>query len=272
MTSTGIDANYKCFPNIATPVNLVEGDVACLSNDSKTCLLNNCQNDLNNYRLTPVRNLRCGQDYRSKFGIAGYNITDNFCKMGASALLTNNTIYQCSGNNNQRYFFKDNLMYPIADTNTYIAIGSPQVNQISCDLIKNFNFGQSLNMDNWASILNQPTMLPQETTPNSEGEISNEMEVQQEGVTIFTPGIYYNCVDSLFFIEGDGSKRLVTDINEIQNNRPNALVANCNTLNLAPNYQPPSSSLSNESIIWIVVGVILLVVLILIVLGFIFLF
>ena len=102
--------------------------------------------------------------------------------------------------------------------------------------------------------------------------MQNEDEQVQSGVTTFIPANYYICLNTLFYIEADGNKRLVTDTNEISNNQQSAIVANCNSLNMVPYWAPPAQGLSNETIIWIVVGVILGITVILIVLGFIFLY
>ena len=135
--------------------------------------------------------------------------------------MSNNLIegqyYKCDSNDHI-FLYKYGKFNQILDKNVYNLLGAPEYITINCNIVSQNNTGEIITETNYKFFLN-----------TTKQEVLN-------GVDKFLPGNYYICQNVLFFIESNRTKRLVTDLKEIHDNRPDAIMANCERLNELPYY------------------------------------
>lgn len=82
---------WACYDGIYVPIKqTASGDPACLSRDGMNCVWSTddagCKATLANMG-SPVNQLACGADVKSKWGITGYEDPNHWCAKGKKAMM-----------------------------------------------------------------------------------------------------------------------------------------------------------------------------------------
>lgn len=166
---------FKCFPGINTPIRLIDGDISCLSSDYVSCIINTeCDSELRAYSIIPVRELKCNSKNPNIYDNLGTKRT-KWCVDGIKFLLKDNEFYSCDINK-QIYLFYNKKLYPV-EKDLFIYLNYPSVNFINCNLIKNSNFGQVLNKNNYKSILKENFTNNLESTNSNNSNNLNKLKL-----------------------------------------------------------------------------------------------
>jgi hypothetical protein len=96
--SAGAD-DWRCFPGIKAPVRIVAGNVECASMNGRDCIWDGCPGT--NASPTPwaskgaLSPLACGADHKAKYGSAGYEVADHWCKAACEASPQCSAAWRC---------------------------------------------------------------------------------------------------------------------------------------------------------------------------------
>ena len=73
-----LNDNWMCISEFSAPVKRFGNDVGCLTLDGKTCMYDYCSKPDSKFPANPQA-LICGNDYKSKLGVTGYESPDGWC-------------------------------------------------------------------------------------------------------------------------------------------------------------------------------------------------